>query len=263
MRWISRGVSVVTALVVVGCSDDPAGPEGAAPTLPSVESMTFDFEHFTGGGAPAATVERQTTPGLHWAAAALGVGLANAAVVVHLAVPVATWRAAAAQTPVFEDGRWHWRFSVQEGPNTYGGDLSGYADGGDAVFEMRVTATPLGLDDFLWYTGRAQVLGTTGSWSFYDPSDPSTVVGRIDWEHPQADEWTVAFVATDGPNVDDELTYTVDGTSRSVTFFDASAGETVEVHWDEDTLEGWIVAPNYNGGVKACWNGLLQNTTCP
>jgi hypothetical protein len=47
-----------------------------------------------------------------------------------------------------------------------------------------------------------------------------------------------------------------------VSFFDASAGETAEVHWDEQTIQGWIIAPNYNGGVKACWNGLLQNATC-
>ncbi len=167
------------------------------------------------------------------------------------------------QTPVFEDGRWHWRFSVQEGQNTYGADLSGYGEGGDAIFEMRVTATPVGLDDFLWYSGRAEVLGTTGSWTFFDPAAPTDVAGMIDWEHPAADRWTVTFTATTGANIDDELIYDVDGTSRTVTFFDASAGETAEVHWDEQTLTGWILAPDYNGGVKACWNGLLQNTPCP
>ena len=254
---------LAAGLLTAGCGDDPTGPEGAAPTLPPVESMTFDLDQFTSGGSPAAGVERQSTAGVHWAAAALSVAVANVAVVVHLAVPVATWRAAIQQTPVFEDGRWHWRFSVQEGQNTYGGDLSGYAQDGEAIFEMRVTASPLGLSDFLWYTWRAEVLGTTGSWSFFDPVAPTTEAGRIEWEHPQADEWVVAFIATTGANVGDELGYHVAGASRTVTFFDASAGETAEVHWDEETHAGYIIAPGYNSGVKSCWNGLLQNTTCP
>ena len=92
-------VMLTAGLLMAGCSDDPTGPDGAAPTLPAVESMTFDFDHFTSGGSPAAGIERQSTPGLHWAAAALSVGVANIAVAVHLAVPVATWRAATQQAP--------------------------------------------------------------------------------------------------------------------------------------------------------------------
>lgn len=262
---LGRSRATRTALVVVAAAlaacGDTTGPEGQPPQLPDVESLTMDIDHFTQGGTPA-QLAPQAVAGLNWAAAALSVGVANLAVVVHLAVPVATWKAATAQAPVLEDGVWHWRFSATEGGHTYAGDLAGYRDGDDRVFEMTIGSSALGLEEFLWYRGRAPIGGTTGRWEFYDPSAPSTVSGSIEWSHPENDVWILTFAAESGVDAGDELTYRTDAAERTVTFHDASADETVEVHWSGLTYEGWIVAPGYNGGVKACWDGTLANTPC-
>lgn len=257
----------LTALLVVGaltaaCTDATGVANGTPPTLPDVESMEFDIDFFQSGPGPAA-VGPLAVAGLNWTAAALSVAAANLAVVIHTVVPVATWRAARLQTPVFEDGQWHWRFSTSEGGQTYAGDLAGYGQGGDVIFEMRVSASALQLQDFLWYTGTVPVSGGSGEWEFYDPQMPGTVVGRIDWSHPSAGVWTLVFSAVAGDDVGDELAYAVDGTSRSVTFLDASEGVTAEIAWDAVTHEGYIMAPNFNGGLKSCWDGTLANTPCP
>jgi len=179
-----------------------------------------------------------------------------------VAIPLATWRAARAQQPVFEDGQWHWRFSTTENGQTYAGDLTGYIEGGDLIAEMRITATALGLDDFLWYVGTAPVGGTTGTWEFFDPAAPTTVVGSIDWEHPGTAVWTVSFTAETGSGAGDVLTYDVNGNTRGISFTDASAGTTVVIEWNAATNVGSITAPNYNGGVRACWDATLANATC-
>lgn len=256
-RWLC----VIAIGALSACADATGIEQGEPPELPPVESLTFDMAFFDGGGAPQA-MARQAQPGLNWAAAALGVAAANLSVVVHLAVPVATWHAARLETPVLEDGRWHWRFDVAQGGQTYGGDLAGYGDGSDVVFEMRVSSSVLQLDDFLWYTGRAAIGGTGGEWVFHDPDDGGAVAGRIDWTHPDDDVWTLAFTAVTGDHAGDALVYAVDGSSRTVTFTDASEAETAEVGWDEETREGYVIAPGYNGGVKSCWDGTLANAPC-
>lgn len=254
--------AVLFALLTAACGDG-TGVEGDPPVLPAAESMELDLSFFDNGASPAPSAAPSQAAGLNWFAAAASVAVANVAVVIHTAIPLATWRAALAQDPVFEDGRWHWRFSTQENGQTYGGDLTAFVEEGDLIAEMRISSSALQLDDFLWYTGTAPVGGTTGSWEFFSPQSPTTAVGRIDWEHPGTLVWTVTFVATSGPDIGDELTYEVNGAARGVSFFDASAGTTVDIEWNATTNVGSITAPNFNGGVKACWDATLANTTCP
>jgi hypothetical protein len=84
----------------------------------------------------------------------------------------------------------------------------------------------------------------------------------IEWSHPGTAVWTVSFIAMDGPNEGDELTYDVNGAARSVSFTDASEATTALIEWNATTHVGSITAPGFNGGVKACWDATLANTTC-
>jgi hypothetical protein len=260
---IRRGALVALVGLVAAC-DNPTTPTENAPELPPVETMTFDLDFFTQGAAAStpAGPAKQAGAGLNWGAGALTVGVANLSVVVHLAVPVATWRAAASHAPVFEGGAWHWTYSVSQGGQTVSSDLAGYRDGGDRVFEMEISSSALQLNDFLWYRGRAPIGGTNGTWEFFDPQAPSTVAGRIDWTHPAPDRWILTFRAVSGATAGDELEYETDGADRFVTFYDESEDRSYQVHWNALTNEGYILSPGYNGGAMACWDGTLQNTPC-
>jgi hypothetical protein len=224
--------------------------------------MQVDLSFFSQpGGSP---VVQSSMVGLNWTAAALRVGVANLAVSLVLAVPVATWAAAGSQTPTVESGTWHWRFSAQQGSGTYGSHVTGYLDGSESVWEMRITNSALGLDEFLWYDGRAALDGTSGYWSFHDPAGASGEVGRIDWTHASDTDWRLVFTNTNSasPDQGDLLTYETSGTARGVSFVDVSTGQTTQVSWDSVSKAGWVIAPGYNGGVKACWDSALNDTSC-
>lgn len=162
-----------------------------------------------------------------------------------------------------EDGKWHWRFTTQEGGNAYGSHVTAYLDGDESVWEMRITASNLGLDEFLWYDGRARLDGASGHWTFHEPAGASAT-SRIDWTHPEADAWTARFSDTNpaSQNQGNWLLYDVIGSNRSVSYYDASAGTTLEIAWDAVARAGWIIAPGYNGGQMACWDGALNDTSC-
>jgi len=256
------GTLLLVPVLLSACKDSTEPDNGSPPDLPPVASMRVDLSVFAQpGGAPRA---ESGMVGLNWSAAALRVGVANLAVSLVLAVPVATWAAAGSETPTVENGKWQWRFSAQDGGVAYGSHVTGYLDGDESVWEMRVTNSALGLDEFLWYDGRAALAGTSGYWSFHDPVGGSAEVGRIDWTHASDADWRLVFTNTNGASPDhgDILTYESSGTARNVTFIDVSTGQTTEVSWDSVTKAGWVIAPGYNGGAKACWDGALNDASC-
>ncbi|HEX9564767.1 MAG TPA: hypothetical protein VF981_12375 [Gemmatimonadaceae bacterium] len=264
-----RTTPLAIAIAAMAACSDSSGPEdpGNPPTLPSVASMQADLTFFE---TQAAIISEQVTnPGTHFVAGALGVTVARFWTGVTMAVPVATWAAAASDSPEFQDGAWHWDYSVSENGQTFAANLTGAVEGSESVWEMRITASALNppLDDYLWYTGRATLTGAEGEWHIFNASLPSTrtEVLAIDWTHPSASAWTLSFtnVLTGSAEFGDELSYEVNGDLRTVRFTDASAQTTAEVGWNHSTNAGYVLAPGYNSGLKSCWDTAFQNVACP
>ena len=267
---ISRVLTVATLAALLACSDDSTAPidPGSPPDLPPLTSMTGDFSIFGSPGAlqgEAAPVASLTA--LNFTNAALRVVAAQVVTVVGLAVPVATFSAAANNTPTFEDDdRWHWRFTAVNGGQTYTAHLSGAVQGSDVVWDMRITSpthTPP-LDEFVWYGGQGRLDRTSGAWTFYDPATPSasTALLRIDWTHVSQTEHGWEATALGGTANGDVFTASVDGDDHLVTYSDASQQTLVEIYWSAADGSGYLIAPLYNGGFMACWDTNQQDVTC-
>lgn len=258
----SRVLALALMCSLAACSDDPTTPaDGTPPPLPPVTTMSGDFSTF---GSPSGG----SAAGPHFNNAALRVFAAQVVTVVALAAPVATFAAAANNTPTFEsDGLWHWRFTAVHGGETFTAHLSGNVQGSDVVWDMQVTAPSHDppLQDFVWFGGQGRLDRTSGTWIFHDPAAPaaSNDLLRIDWTHTSATDhgWTATALGGDG--VGDVLTADVDGDDRLLTYMDDSEGTTVEIYWNAADGSGYIIAPGYNGGVKACWDSNQDNVVCP
>jgi len=254
-------------LALVACGDDPAEPTGDPPALPPLASMQVETNMFN--DAQTAAAPTAAAVGSNFLTAAVSVTVARAATIVVMAIPVATFGAAASNTPVFEDGAFHWRYSVQESGQTFQADLAGHGEGTQSLWEMRITALAANppLDDFLWYSGRASLSREDGEWHVFSAQQPSsgTEILDIDWAHPSEDVWDLTFTNVNpaATTVGDRLEYEVDGDLRAVRYFDSSEGGEIEVEWNGVGRDGSIVAPNYNGGVRACWDGGFANVPCP
>jgi hypothetical protein len=272
-RAIPIGVVVAALAVLTACSDS-SGPDdpGSPPTQPSVLSMSADlslFETQAGAGGIAGGGDIEAVAGTHFVAGALGVTVARFWTGVVMAIPVATWAAAASDTPEFSDGAWHWVYSVTENGQTFSADLAGSVEGSESVWEMRISSTAHSppLSSYLWYTGRAALTGSQGEWHIFDAAQPSTrnEVLSIDWTHPSANSWTLTFTNVQSGTAEfgDELYYEATGDLRLVRYTDASASTTAEVGWSHATAAGYVHAPNYNSGAKSCWDATLANANCP
>jgi len=260
---------ILAHLLLISCEKNPTEPgEGEQPALPPPASMSLDLSLFTNSTALAKSVTQANPPGLNFITARTTVAIINFGVIVVMAVPTATFAAAASQTPEFKsDGKFHWIYTVEHNGQQYQADLAGWIDtpAKESVWEMRITAP--GLNNFLWYEGRASLQEKTGYWEVYDAQQPgsSVKVLRIDWQVPSDTEATLTFKVVK-PNVSengDTLTYHSSGSSCSVVFFDKSEDATIDIALDANTHAGSITAPNYNNGNKACWDEQLQDTNCP
>jgi hypothetical protein len=228
-----------------------------------VETAMFEDAQASGASAAASAV------GSNFLTAAVSVTVARAATIVVMAIPVATFAAAASNTPVFEDGAFHWRYSTQVAGQAFEADLSGRGEGTESIWEMRITAPAAipPLDGFLWYSGRAALSRENGEWHVFDAQQPSsgTEILDIDWANPAEDAWALTFTNVNpaAATVGDRLAYEVDGDLRAVRYFDASEAAEIEVEWNAATQDGSIVAPNYNGGERACWDTDFEDVSCP
>jgi len=265
-----RAFFLILLAILTACTSDSTSPQdpGPPPELPPLTSMSGDFSFF---GAPDASyaelAQGANQTSLNFVNAGIRVLAAQVATVVGLAVPVATFAAAANSTPTFEDDdRWHWRFTTAQGGHTYTAHLSGAVQGSVVDWDMRITSPTHSppLDEFVWYGGQGQVDRTSGTWTFYDPATPapSNAVLRIDWTHTSTTQHGWEATALAGPASGDVFTASVDGDDRMITFNDASEQAFMEIYWNAADGSGHLIAPHYNGGVKACWDTAQQDVAC-
>ncbi|NNM06553.1 MAG: hypothetical protein HKO65_15780 [Gemmatimonadetes bacterium] len=267
---VRRAVTLALLVGLAACDGDSTSPNdpGPAPDLPPLTSMSGDFSIF---GTPDPLAEglapKSSSSSLNFTNAAVRVLAAQVVTVVGLAVPVATFAAAANSTPTFEDdNRWHWRFTAVQGGHTYTAHLSGAVQGSTVAWDMRITspthAPPL--DEFVWYEGQGQRDRTSGTWTFYDPATPAagTAVLRIVWTHTSPTDHGWEATALAGAASGDVFTASVDGDDRMITYSDTSEQAFMEIYWNAANGSGYLIAPNYNGGVKACWDAGQQDVAC-
>lgn len=269
-KQLLAGVLVCAQFALISCKKNPTEADSPKPALPPASSLSTDLSAFN-QALPKAGAE-QVAIGQNFITARLTVLLINTSVMIHMSVPTLTFAAAISQQPILQsDGKWHWVYTVSNKGQQFQADLAGWIDVDAQVsrWEMRITTNAGGqqLNGFLWYEGTATLQNGSGKWIIYDHLQPnaSVPVVTIDWTNASASQASLQFavVKPNVPENGDTLTYSANASARSVVYADQSAGTTLTISWDAVTKEGYIIAPNYNNGNKACWDSQLNDITCP
>ncbi len=263
--------------MLAGCGKEPTAPVSNAvnaPAVPPASSMNFDFGFFDAHGAAQtyaahpngaeATLERS-----HWINAVVRVVYLNLTVADMFETPVLALQTALAQKPVLGDDGWYtWSYAFSDSGHNVSLKLRARVDGSIVTWRMLATdpqAVPA-MNDFLWFSGETRLQNDRGFWLFHDLRNGAAVpVARIDWYNGAERDRSLTFRNVDGssPDLDDSLEYRVADALVSVTLHDQSAGTNMAIVWNETTGTGSLTAPDYNNGVRACWDAAQQNTVCP
>ncbi len=161
--------------------------EGDAPELPPYETMAMDFSKFADTKSTAMKGEAMNSAELttmyNYFYAGVTVGVWNVVLFTKLAVPVAAFKTAFTQYPVFlGKGKWQWSYTVEGFAGQYTARLTGEVLDEDLVWEMYISKSGINaFDETLWFSGVSAKDGSNGYWVLNHSAAYPEEMLRIDW----------------------------------------------------------------------------------
>jgi len=251
-----------------GCGEDAAGPDASdAPEIPPLSTFLIDFSSFADAGAsrPAEAVTS-----VNWGHAAFTALVWNTLITVGLAVPVAAFAESFNHVPLqTADGSWLWSYSVTAGSQVYTAKLYGSLVAAGTHWEMFITKHGV-YDDFLWYTGDADLTLTEGSWMLNrSPEQPHPLL-EIAWHRdPQEGTADIRYsnVESGNPEQGGYILYGTTVFDQYDGFYDVyNKGQDnhTDAEWDFENGDGRVRDPRHFGDNDwHCWDEDQQDVICP
>jgi hypothetical protein len=260
-RFLAAVATAATLATQSGCSDEgPTAPiADEPPVLPAPDRLSFAFDFF------------QEPTGIERAAknnffnAYIRATVASAITHLLVAPPLTVFALALHTVPSpQDDGSWIWVYTSVHGEDEAQIRLRGLPlPDGRVQWELRASSTEEGFENELWFEGETWKDGEEGVWRFHDFERPSKpVVARLEWG--EDDHGRFLRLADEYDHPGNSLEYRDDSPMRSFTWTDAGAPEASWfVRWNEIDGSGSLRAPDYNGGVEACWDDDQDDSVCP
>jgi hypothetical protein len=247
---------------------------GVPPTLPPQESLTIDFTNFVSLKKSADVFsETKGTNNINWEFAALVVSYWRVITATTLAVPIASFKLALDNDPVFlSDNTWQWSYSVSPADVTYKARLTGQISNNEILWKMYVSREGAGgFPEFVWFEGKSSADGTSGTWTLNQSSQAPEAVLQIDWTRSGV---TVPYIKyTFVKNLDPFKTSTIEFGLKETTlnayynvhYYNGVKFSDVSVEWNTKTKNGRVKSSDYLDGKWFCWdeNKLNNAANCP
>jgi hypothetical protein len=247
-KYLPLALLFVIALgFLTGCKKDKGDP----PSLPPEESMIIDFSNFTPVTKSGDFNLQKGIEDYNWTFAVLSTATFRAASVL-LTVPVAAFKLAIDQTPVFVDNAtWEWSYSYL---STYNVRLTGQIRSSDVLWNMYVEKTGTGsFDEFLWYTGTSNLDGSGGTWTLNLSNVYPDPFLKIDWTRSGSAVTSVKYTyireyENDGTTLDEKngsyitlssITGTYDA-KFVIHYYNGSSFSDVDVEWSTTGKNGRV-----------------------
>ncbi len=267
MKQIKSLTAIMLSLVVILAScntDDEVTPAFPAPELPPIESMEMNFSNFNDDNSGGRVESDQ-----NWSRAVIHVGVWNAILALNIAVPVASFKVAIAQSPSYDASRelWVWRFDHTVFGRTYSFELTGKVISNTVEWNMYASEEN-GFQNVLWYTGEMQLDGSSGYWLLNKDGDNPVTYLRVDWEKSGDQVGTIRYTSVEtGAALEDSfIEYAqTNGTefNRTYDIYIDSDDNMVDIDWHHDNGNGRIKNPRFYGDDNfRCWGTDFQDVDC-
>jgi len=254
-------VFVISGGLLLSCTDSTTNSSDSAPTVPSEQSMTIDLSDFNNDS------QQKVKAGSNFNAAIFRAGIAKLIVDANLAIP--KFLVASAQNKEAEEiaeGTYQWNYSTQNNEGEFSVRLTADLDADDDVewrFDITTDVTDPPLNGFVLFSGEADFDGTDGEWMYYDPNETGPV-SSIEWDVDEDGSVDLDFSVLSDRNGNEgsEIDYDFDGTVKTLVYVDGTSEEKTIIEFNTETKAGFIISPNYNEGVKSCWDDNFDDIPC-
>ena len=283
-NWRVYGILMAFAFIFTTSCDnsDEATDEANNLALPLYESMVIDFSNFTDDsntGKSTALVYDNKAPNGNWFFSRIVVGVWNSTLFTNLAVPVASFKSAFANTPEnLGDNIWQWTYSVDGFTSEYSARLTGEVTGEEVLWEMYITKIGIGaFEEFLWFSGSSAMDGNSGFWLLNESAERPEAMLRIDWERSNDEIGSIRYTwvreldeqENDDMFKDSYLEYGLQDGDLDAYFkayaFDSNKQDfsDVRIEWSRTTFVGRVMAFDYFEDEEwHCWDSNGDDVQC-
>jgi hypothetical protein len=259
---------ILISVVLLQCSKKD---KGEPPVLPPQESMTIDFSNFSTLKKSADLQTGQKgTESTNWEFAESVARIFKSKITI-LAVPVAAYKLAINQTPVYlSEKNWQWSYTVNVANVTYKARLTGLIGASDVTWKMYITKEGTdGFAEFLWFEGTSKSDGTGGQWIFYESPQSGVALLQIDWTTGTSVSSVKYTIMKTGTNKNNYIEYgdasgALYDAYYKISYSDIRGTFTVNVEWNTTTYIGRVKCLGYLGDTNwYCWDTNKINALCP
>jgi len=252
-------IIILSAGLFSGCKKKPGDP----PELPPAGSMTIDFSNFVSLKKSAG---QKGTENSNWEFAATVAGFWNILLSTTLAIPVASFKVAVDQDPVYlESKTWEWSYSVSVGGTSYKARLTGQIGATEVIWKMYVSSTSI--TEFLWFEGTSKLDGTGGQWILNESSASKVPFLQIDWTSSGSSLGTIKYTYVKNDSFKNSYieygltTGTLDA-YYTVHYYNGVKFSDINIEWNRSGHNGRVKSSDYLDGNWFCWNSNKINETC-
>ncbi len=244
---------------LLGC--DSSGLEDTEPPAP-LSAEAFSVETF-------GEMQKRGAAGEHLTAAVLRYVPVSATLgATYLLIPKLLTEAALEQTPQLIDDEWVWSATPGNGPIELTFRLGGRVIGTHVDWTMRISGNNLytgKVDEFVLYTARTAVDGSSGTWELYYKHEDQTInVLDAEFTIDSPTEKQITFsVPVDAPNYPGYVVrYERDGDLRIFYWYQPDVEQEHTLAWNPVLGIGWIESTDYKDGGRYCWNSNGEDVAC-
>jgi len=276
LTLISLVITIIVGLFW-GCEK-----EENPPVLPPAGTMSIDFSNFITSKKSAITEGeiKGTNIGdiTNWSLAATTAGVWNIILAVNLVIPVASFKLAVDNTPVYLDNKWEWSYNFNVVGATYKAKLTGQVISDNVKWEMYISREGVGaFTELLWFEGTSKLDGKSGQWILNHSQQFPEPMLQLDWEVVGSSIGNIKYTyirdkkddrSTD-PFKNSYIQYGL--TTNTLNAFYNVHQNTGVMDVFNDIFIEWS-STNHNGHIKAisyfqdnlwhCWNETGDNVTC-
>jgi hypothetical protein len=260
-------ILILFGAIFTSCKKD----KGEPPVLPPQESMTIDFSNFAYQKKSSDQIyEQKGTDNSNWEFAATAAGIWKLLINSTLAVPVASFKLAANQLPVYlSEKTWQWSYTVSVANINYKARLTGQIRTTDVVWKMYITKEGTGgFAEFLWFEGTSKLDGNSGQWILYESFQSQLALLQIDWTKTGSSIGNVKYTlikndAFKTSYLEYGLTSALLNAYFTIHYYNGLKFSDVLVEWNTTTLNGRVRSIDFMGdNTWHCWDSNKNNVTC-
>ncbi len=258
-------IILLSAGFYAGCKKDKGDP----PVLPPYETMTIDFTNFTSltkGGQDFSVKGTNTS---NWEFAASVAVIWKLIIANTLAVPVAAFKVAVDQKPVYLDkNSWQWSYNVSVLGVSYKARLTGLIGAANVTWKMYITQGTA--TEFIWFEGTSKLNGTGGQWILNESAATPAPYLQIDWTKSGTSIGKITYTSVKnlspfkGSYIEYGLTSAALNAYYTIHYYNDIKFSDVNVEWNTTAKNGRVKCLEYLGDSNwYCWSATKLNIICP